>query len=449
MISEYWLVNMRASIFGATMVAIMVIFVSSAMILIPTQTEAVRVDCPNNICPTSSDSITNVSVNPPSGSTPLLVTFSVTTTGVSPRNVIWNFGDGATTNGNLTTIKHTYAGSGNFTGSVEVDFKDGQDDFQSFNVNSIGSAAGVAVGANATVPNPKLGTTTAYQLLLQEHNNTLASTTQPQLSLAINSPTYGQGDSIIINGAVKDMANSTDITMEITNPVRNLVSILEITPASDGSFSKTVLATGPLWTTAGNYTVKAQYGPAMNATLSFYYSGGNGQSIINKVVNGTYSIQAGQIMYNIPYTIQGGTVQNMQVIPSQSSVVITISSTAAGSLTVDLPRGLIDAKQQPPVNSGPNNTVTTQFTQSELPDQPFLVQINGQNVKVSQTSDPNSRTLGIPFHKGDTTIYVIGTIATPEFGPIAALVLAIAIISIIAVSAKTGLRFMPKYYSSS
>jgi len=33
----------------------------------------------------------------------------------------------------------------------------------------------------------------------------------------------------------------------------------------------------------------------------------------------------------------------------------------------------------------------------------------------------------------------------PEFGPIAALVLAIAIISIIAVSAKTGLRLMPKY----
>jgi len=35
--------------------------------------------------------------------------------------------------------------------------------------------------------------------------------------------------------------------------------------------------------------------------------------------------------------------------------------------------------------------------------------------------------------------------AIPEFGPIAALVLAIAIVSIIAVSAKTGLRFMPKY----
>ncbi|MFZ0185168.1 MAG: PEFG-CTERM sorting domain-containing protein, partial [Nitrosotalea sp.] len=42
-------------------------------------------------------------------------------------------------------------------------------------------------------------------------------------------------------------------------------------------------------------------------------------------------------------------------------------------------------------------------------------------------------------------IEIIGTQIIPEFGPIAALVLAIAIISIIAVSSKTGLRFMPKY----
>ncbi len=448
MISELWLVNMRASsIFGATLVAIMVIFGSSAMSLIPTQTQAVS--CPNGICPQFSDSITNVTVKPASGSAPLLVTLGVTTTGASPKNVIWAFGDGQSTSGNHTTTTHTYGSGGNYTGSVEVDFKDGQDDHQQFTVFVTGTLGGGTVGANATVANPDAGTTKAYQLLLQEHNGSLAATNQPQLSVATNSPTYGQGDSIIIKGAVKDMTNATDVTMEITNPVKNLVSILEITPASDGSFSKTVLATGPLWTTAGNYTIKAQYGPAMNATASFYYSGGSGSSIINKVVNGTYSLQAGQVMYNVPYTIQGGTIQNMQVIPSQSSVVITISSTADGSLTVDLPRGLIDAKQQPPTNGGVNNTMTTQYNQAELPDQPFIVQINGQNVKASQTSDPNSRTLGIPFHKGDTTIYIIGTIAIPEFGPIAALVLAIAIISIIAVSAKTGLRFMPKHYGSS
>jgi len=448
MISEYWLANMRASsIVGATLVAIMVIFGTSVMILIPKQTEAAN--CPNGICPQFTDGITNVSVNPSSGSSPLLVNLGVTTSGSSPKSITWSFGDGSTTGGNLTSTTHTYQSGGNFTGTVEVFFKDGQDDSQQFKVSTIGTIGGGTVGPGATVPNPKEGTQTAYQYLLQEHNNTLTSTSQPQLGIATNSPSYGQGDSIVIHGAVKDITNATDVTMEITNPVKNLVTILEITPAPDGSFSRTVLATGPLWTTAGNYTVKAQYGPAVNATYSFYFSGGTGTSIINKLVNGTYSLQAGQMMFNIPYTIQGGTIQSMQAIPSQSSVVITISSTSDGSLTVDLPRALIDAKQQPPSSGGVNNTVTTQYNQAELPDQPFIVQINGQNVKATQTADPNSRTLGIPFHKGDTTIYVIGTVAVPEFGPIAALVLAIAIVSIIAVSAKTGLRFMPKHYSSS
>ena len=448
MISEYWLANMRASsIIGATLVAIMVIFGASVIILIPKQTEAVN--CPNGICPQFSDSITNVSVSPQSGSAPLQVNLGVTTTGVSIRNIIWSFGDGQSTSGTNPTVVHTYGSGGNYTGSVEVDFTDGQDDNQQFTVSVTGTVGGGTVGANATVPNPKEGTQTAYQYLLQEHNNNLAATSQPQLGIATNSPSYGQGDSIVIHGAVKDMNNATDVTMEITNPVKNLVTILEITPAPDGSFSRTVLATGPLWTTAGNYTIKAQYGPAVNATYSFYFSGGTGTSIINKLVNGTYALQAGQMMFNIPYTIQGGTIQSMQAIPSQSSVVITISSTSDGSLTVDLPRALIDAKQQPPSSGGVNNTVTTQYNQAELPDQPFIVQINGQNIQASQTSDPNSRTLGIPFHKGDTTIYVIGTVAVPEFGPIAVLVLAIAIVSIIAVSAKTGLRFMPKYYNSS
>jgi len=444
MISEYWLANMRASsTVGATLVAIIVIFGLSVMILIPKQSEAAN--CPNGICPQFTAGITQVSTTPTSGSAPLLVTFGVTTTGESPKSVTWSFGDGTTTGGNLTTTTHTYQSGGNFTGTVEVFFKNGQDDSQQFSISVQGSIGGATVGPDATVPNPKEGSQTAYQYLLQEHNNTLTSTSQPQLAVSTNSPSYGQGDAIVIHGAVRDQTNSTDVTMEITNPVKNLVSIIEITPALDGSFSKTVLATGPLWTTAGNYTIKAQYGPAVNATYSFYYSGGTGSSIINKLVNGTYALQAGQMMFNIPYTIQGGTIQSMQAIPSQSSIVITISSSSDGSLTVDLPRALIDAKQQPPSNSGVNNTVTTQYNQAELPDQPFIVQINGQNVKATQTADSNSRTLGIPFHKGDTTIYVVGTIAVPEFGSIAALVLVIAIVSIIAVTAKTGLRFMPKY----
>jgi predicted secreted protein with PEFG-CTERM motif len=53
--------------------------------------------------------------------------------------------------------------------------------------------------------------------------------------------------------------------------------------------------------------------------------------------------------------------------------------------------------------------------------------------------------LTINFPDGAEEIEIIGTYVVPEFGTIAALVLAIAIISIIAVSAKTRLSILPKY----
>jgi len=48
-------------------------------------------------------------------------------------------------------------------------------------------------------------------------------------------------------------------------------------------------------------------------------------------------------------------------------------------------------------------------------------------------------------YKGSVDVEIIDGAVIPEFGTIAALILAVAIISIIAVSAKTRLSIMPKY----
>jgi predicted secreted protein with PEFG-CTERM motif len=64
---------------------------------------------------------------------------------------------------------------------------------------------------------------------------------------------------------------------------------------------------------------------------------------------------------------------------------------------------------------------------------------NGQYTISVQQGDEQARVNSAAFQLAGEAPVI------PEFGPIAALVLAIAIISIIAVSAKTGLRFMPKY----
>jgi predicted secreted protein with PEFG-CTERM motif len=116
-------------------------------------------------------------------------------------------------------------------------------------------------------------------------------------------------------------------------------------------------------------------------------------------------------------------------IDAQSlSVIVSVNSTSDGTISIQLPRSLIDAK----TGSGQ--------------DDAFIVLIDGAEVKPqSESSDNNFRNITIQFLQGDQDIELIGTQIVPEFGPIAALVLAIAIISIIAVSAKTGLRFIPKY----
>jgi predicted secreted protein with PEFG-CTERM motif len=262
--------------------------------------------------------------------------------------------------------------------------------------------------------NPNANVTTAYKLLHQ--NGTISASTLPPLSIKTDLPVYSQGDSIIMTGHVRDIVNGTDVTLRVFNSLPNLITVAQIRPSADGSFTKTFLATGPLWKDAGNYTLVAQYGRYTQANSTF-----------------------------IPYIIKGATVKSMDIFASKYTLEITLSpATTDGSITITLPRQVIDAKVPPPPNPDANLTGSTVNT-AELEDDKFIVVVGDKVVTFTETKNQSVRILSIPFHAGDTKVDVVGTVIVPEFGPIAALVLAIAIISIIAVSAKTGLRFIPKY----
>ena len=294
--------------------------------------------------------------------------------------------------------------------------------------------------------NPNANVTTAYKILQDEANQTgVSKSTLAPLSLNTDLPTYNQGDTVIMTGHVRDPINATAVTIKVISPIKNLVFIGQLSPAADGSFTKTFPTTGPYWKDAGNYTITAQYGLYTNATVHFHYNGGDGSSTITKAINATYGLQSGNQIYNIPYIIKGGTVSSMNIFAQQYTLEITLSTNADGSITVTLPRNMIDAKVPPPPNPDANLTGAN-VNVAGLEDSSFIVTVNGKQVtQFSETKNQNVRILSIPFHNGDSKVDIIGTVAVPEFGPIAALVLAIAIVSIIAVSAKTGLRFMPKY----
>ena len=293
-------------------------------------------------------------------------------------------------------------------------------------------------------PNPNANKTTAYTLLHQNETN-IAST--PPFAIKTDLRSYNQGDTVVISGHVRELQNATAVAIKVISPLRNLVGIAQLLPASDGSFTTTFKVTGPLWKDAGNYTIIANYGRYTQANATFYYNGGNGQIIFGgKVTNDTYHLQSGGVTYNLPYIIKNGaSVKSMDIYADKFMLEITISAPSDGSLTLTLPRELMDAKV--PANLTKDQIMAgVKINPNDLQDANYIVTVNQKLVnQFTETKNPNVRILSIPFHQGDTTIDIIGTMIVPEFGQIAALVLAIAIISIIAVSAKTGLRFMPKY----
>jgi len=380
----------------------------------------------------------NLGINPTSGQAPLTVSFSLSLN-ENYTNIEWNFGDGSQHVTNKLTTTHIYQKSGNFTGSVDVVGKDGASKSQSFYVN-------VGTAAPTTAPTNINNQTNAHQILnsLHSQSGTAIGVTLP-MTVLTDQKSYNQGDTVLIKGTIRDIQNQTAITVIVRDSLKNLISIAQPPLSSTGTFTVTLKANGPLWKQAGNYTIIAQYGKYQNATTTFQYSGGNGQIIANTpVISNTFQINSGGQTYNVPYIIKGGTVKSMDVYADKLTLEITIAATSDGSITVDLPRTLMDAKVQANLTADQKMT-GVQINPNTQPDDKFIVMVSGAPVQFTETKDSATRNLSIPFHATDTKIDIIGTQIVPEFGPIAALVLAIAIISIIAVSAKTGLRFMPKY----
>ena len=80
-----------------------------------------------------------------------------------------------------------------------------------------------------------------------------------------------------------------------------------------------------------------------------------------------------------------------------------------------------------------------------MKDDSFFVIVDGEEVDFTETMTTSTeRTLTIDFPAGSEEIEIFGTFVVPEFGTIAAMILAVAIISIIAVSARSKLSIMPR-----
>ena len=109
----------------------------------------------------------------------------------------------------------------------------------------------------------------------------------------------------------------------------------------------------------------------------------------------------------------------------QNSVIIEVDSTEDGQISVTLPRDVIDAKVGDE-------------------DDDFFVLVDGEEVEFEEMASATERKVTVELPAGAETVEIIGTFAIPEFGTIAAVILGIAIISIIALTSKSRLSIMPR-----
>jgi predicted secreted protein with PEFG-CTERM motif len=236
-----------------------------------------------------------------------------------------------------------------------------------------------------------------------------------ECKLCIAKEFYKQGDAIVISGKVDAVLEKTPIIIQIFYGT-NIVNIAQVEVSQDGSYTHTVIADGIYWKSDGKYTVKATYGVSGNVyETSFDFQTKGTANDTTQI----FEVKAGDSgTFDVPYTIRGGAVKDIIVDPQILGFVVTIQSDNDGSLTLDLGRKWIDAK-----------TTTGN-------DDSFIIYIDGSEVQYQESADADSRILTIQFLEGDSDIEIIGTQVIPEFGPIAVIVLVLAITLTIMISTK-------------
>ena len=230
---------------------------------------------------------------------------------------------------------------------------------------------------------------------------------------------YGHNDMIMVKGQVANVSGSP-ITIVVVSPLNSIVTIAQLEVAKDGSFETTLNTAGALWKYDGTYIIKVNYGSVEKSNKAKVELTG-GVTFAPSYSTPTTDKQCGIRNISasgqcIPYSISGGTVIDATLNTKDNSIVININAEDDGILTIT-----------------PSKTVQ---------DGIFMVLVDGEewdDVEIVANK------VTIMFPAGAEQIEIFGTFVIPEFGTIAMMILAVAIISIIAISAKSRLSIIPRY----
>jgi len=254
------------------------------------------------------------------------------------------------------------------------------------------------------------------------------------LGMSVTATADQGSDTITLSGTTA--SDITDVTFRVTSPSgNNVVAVAQVSPDDNGEFT-TTFKVGQTWGEDGYYEITVSQ--SVTASSSLY-----NLTVFVEVTDGMAektditesNSETGRIL-SIPTDVTRDAGLEIYADAVLGSTIITITGSTDRlsegiTLTVTAPNGNIVSIDQ--VSPGLNGEFTSVFTTGG----PLWKQDGFYTVSAHQND--NSR------YNDSVEVEIIDGAVIPEFGTIAAMILAVAIISIIAISAKSRLSIIPRY----
>ena len=251
------------------------------------------------------------------------------------------------------------------------------------------------------------------------------------ITMETDKDVYDHSSVITVTGTVDPVdENEVPVTIMLVNQYTSIIVIAQLDVNNDGSWSGQIHLNpaNSLMSEDGVYEIRAQYG-STKITTSIELTNAvetseevetrtavTGTTVTGSSGESFYKLGVGQIEYDMTCNATPGFFANAD----DDSIVIYLDPTDDGIITVTLHEELI----------------------KPFEDGTFVVIVDNQEM---QDFTQVGNTLTIPCVAGTEKIEIHGSWAIPEFGVIAAMILAVAIVSIIVITAKTRLSLVPRY----
>jgi predicted secreted protein with PEFG-CTERM motif len=243
------------------------------------------------------------------------------------------------------------------------------------------------------------------------------------------------GNIISINGETS--SDLTDITIRVVSPNgSNVVGVDQLTPDANGEFSTEFNVSN--WKQDGMYKIKANQGTSLlySITLSVGVTSG----MTAETSTGDSSMvdynSSGELVVLVNDTTPAPVGLSIEANAMEGSDTIEITGHSSKTtedvvFTVTAPNGnLVSVAQITPDTSG--DFATDISVGGPLWSQDGMYTVTAQQGSGGAFTD-------------SVEVDIADGLVVPEFGTIAAMILAVAIISIIAISAKSRLSIVPRY----